>query len=248
MQRAKGTVMKIGRSVRGVGTVVALGAALALWALPTATASASTLDGTATITNPVTSAALSSGGSTTVFTVVLTPAPADCSGDTATDGYRVYSYLLPEATSITSNDFSSGSPSEGLGLVDGSGYYGPANTAPNTGQIISIPSDFEWADLLNLGETASELDGGSSAVWNAGIACANSSGAVTDYWNTQVTFTSSVSDPHGFVWSAGPGASTPEVSWAATLPIAGVVVLGGGLWFSRRRSRRKALLAHHAAG
>jgi len=227
---------------------VVLGAAIALWALPAASASASTLDGTATITNPLSNTALTSGGSTTVFTVVLTPAPPDCSGDTATNGYHVYSYLLPEATSITSNNFSSGSPSEGLGLVDGSGYYGPANTAPNTGQIISIPTDFEWADLLNLGETAPELDGGSSAVWNAGIACANSSGAVTDYWNTQVTFTASGSDTHGFVWSAGPGASTPEVTWAATLPIAGVVVLGGGLWFSRRRSRRKALLAHHAAG
>jgi hypothetical protein len=248
MHLAKGTIMKIRRSVRDVGVAVALGAAIALWALPAATASASTLDGTATITNPVTSGALSSGGSETAFTVVLTPAPADCSGDTATDGYHVYSYLLPQATAVTSDNFSSGSPSEGLGLVDSDGYFGPVNTAPNTGEIINIPADFEWADLLNLGETAADLDNGSSAVWDAGIACANSSGAVTDYWNEQVTFTASSGDPHGFVWSAGPGAETPEVPWAATLPVAGVVVLGGGLWFSRRRSRRRALLAHHAAG
>jgi hypothetical protein len=240
--------MKIRRSLRNAGTVVALGAAIALWALPVTSASASTLDATATLTNPVNSEALTSGGSTTVFTVVLTPAPADCTGDTASDGYHVYSYLLPEATSITSNNFSTGSPSEGLGLVDSDGYYGPANTAPTTGQIIDIPTSFEWADLLNLGETAAQLDNGSSAVWNAGIACANSSGAVTDYWNTQVTFTKSTSDPNGFVWSAGPGASTPEVSQAVVLPVAGGVVLGGGLWFSRRRSRRKALLAQQTAG
>jgi LPXTG-motif cell wall-anchored protein len=240
--------MKIRRSLRNAGTVVALGAAIALWALPVTSASASTLDGTATLTNPNTNTALTSGGSTTVFTVVLTPAPADCSGDTASDGYHVYSYLLPQATSITSNNFSTGSPSEGLGLVDADGYYGPANTAPTTGQIISIPTSFEWADLLSLGETAAELDNGSSAVWNAGIACANASGAVTDYWNTQVTFTKSTSDPNGFVWSAGPGSLTPEVSQAVTLPIAGAVVLGGGLWFSRRRSRRKALLAQQTAG
>jgi hypothetical protein len=240
--------MKIRRSLRNAGTVVALGASIALWAPPVTSASASTLDATATLTNPVNSQALTSGASTTVFTVVLTPAPADCSGDTATDHYEVFSYLLPEATSITGNSFAGGSPSEGFGFVDGSGYYGSATTAPNTGEIINIPSDFEWADLLSLGETAADLDNGSSAVWNAGIACANSSGALTDYWNTQVTFTKSTSDPNGFVWSAGPGASTPEVSQAVTLPIAGGVVLGGGLWFSRRRSRRKALLAQQTAG
>jgi LPXTG-motif cell wall-anchored protein len=240
--------MKIRRSLRHAGTVIALGAAIAFWALPVTTASASTLDGTATLTNPNTSATLTSGGSTTVFTVVLTPAPADCSGDTATDHYEVFSYLLPEATSITSDSFAGGSPSEGLGLVDGSGYYGSATTAPTSGQIIDIPTDFQWSYLLSLGETAAQLDGGSSAVWNAGIACANSSGALTDYWNTQVTFTKSTSDPNGFVWSAGPGAETPEVSQAVVLPIAGAVVLGGGLWFSRRRSRRKALLAQQTAG
>jgi len=183
-----------------------------------------------------------------VFTVVLTPSPADCSGDTASGGYHVYSYLLPQATAVTTDDFSTGSPSEGLGLVDSSGYYGPANTAPTTGQIINIPADFEWADLLSLGETAANLDNGSSAVWDAGIACANSSGAVTDYWNTQVTFTKSTSDPNGFVWSAGPGTQTPEVPWAATLPVAGALVLGGGLWISRRRTKGKALLAEQTAG
>ncbi len=240
--------MKIRSSIRDAALVGVLAATTALWALPAATASASTLNGTATITNPSNNVALTSGGSTTVFTVVLTPSPADCSGDTATDGYHVYSYLLPQATTVTTDDFSTGSPSEGLGLVDSSGYYGPANTAPTTGQIINIPADFEWADLLSLGETAANLDNGSSAVWDAGIACANSSGAVTDYWNTQVTFTASTSDPNGFVWSAGPGTQTPEVPWAATLPVAGALILGGGLWFSRRRTKRKTLLAQQTAG
>src|SRR5580658_3094089 len=110
--------MKIRRTLRNAGTMVALGAAIGFWALPVTSASASTLDATATLTNPVNSQALTSGGSATVFTVVLTPAPADCSGDTATDGYHVYSYLLPEATSITSNSFALGSPSEGFGFVD----------------------------------------------------------------------------------------------------------------------------------
>jgi len=190
------------------GVFILLGA-LSLYVAATASsAGASTLGGTATITDPNTNLPLSSGGSTTVFTVVLTPSPADCSGDTASGGYHVYSYLLPQATAVTTDDFSTGSPSEGLGLVDSSGYYGPANTAPTTGQVFNIPADFEWADLLNLGETAAELDGGSSAVWDAGIACANSTGTLTDYWNTVVTFTANTDDPNGFVWSATPGVGT----------------------------------------
>jgi hypothetical protein len=193
------------------------------WALYAAasapSASASGLGGTATIADPTSNQPIASGGSATVFTVLLTPAPADCSGDTATDGYHVYSYLLPEATAVTSDNFALGSPSEGLGFVDGSGYYGPVNTAPTTGQILTLPADFAWSFLLSLGETAAQLDGGSSAVWNAGILCANSAGTVTDNWNTQVTFTKSTSDSNGFTWSAvagTPGGTTTTTTTTTT--------------------------------
>jgi fibronectin type 3 domain-containing protein len=205
--------MKIRRSLRNVGKggraclaalAVAGSVSLSLAALSSSVASASTLNGVATLTSPATSEPLSSGASTTDFTVVL-PAQSDCSGDTASDGYHVYSYLLSQGTAVTTDNFSTGSPSEGLGLIDADGYYGQANTAPTSGQVIDIPTDFEWAYLENIGETAAELDGGSSAVWNAGIACANASGVVTDFWNTQVTFTASGSDPNGFTWTAVPG-------------------------------------------
>ncbi|HXQ75902.1 MAG TPA: fibronectin type III domain-containing protein [Acidimicrobiales bacterium] len=195
------------RALAAAAVLVGMGSVAASLASSTV-ASASTLNGVATLTNPATNAALSSGGSKTVFTVVL-PSQSDCSGDTASGGYHVFSYLLPQGTSVTSDSFSTGSPSEGLGLIDEDGYYGQANTAPTSGQVIDIPTDFEWADLLNIGETAPELDGGSSAVWEAGIACANSSGVVTDYWNTQVTFTANGSDPNGFVWTAVPGSVPP---------------------------------------
>jgi hypothetical protein len=217
----------------GAGGFLLLGA-LSLYVATTASsASASTLGGTATITDPISDLPVSSGGSTTVFTVVLTPSPADCSGDTATDGYHVYSYLLPQATAVTTDNFSTGSPSEGLGLVDSSGYYGPANTAPTTGEIFNIPADFEWADLLNLGETAAELDGGSSAVWDAGIACANASGTLTDYWNTVVSFTADTDDPNGFAWSATPGVgsttTTTTIGGSTTTTVGGstTTTIGG---------------------
>ena len=196
------------KGVRAGLAVLTLAGAVGLYLASSTVASASTLDGVATITNPNNGNPLSSGGSETDFTVVL-PAQSACSGDTASDGYHVYSYLLQQGTSVTSDNFSTGSPSEGLGLIDSDGYYGPANTAPTSGEVIDIPTDFEWAYLKNIGETASELGGGSGAVWEAGIACANSSGTVTDYWNTQVTFTANGGDPNGFVWTAVPGSVSP---------------------------------------
>ena len=189
----------------GAGAMIVVGSWSLYLATTTSSASASTLGGTATITDPTTNAPLPGGGSTTLFTIDL-PSQAACSGDTANDGYHVFSYLLAPGTDVTTDSFATGFPSEGLALFDVSkGYYGSASTAPTTGQIIDIPPDFDWALLLSHGQTAADLDGGGNQTWEAGIACANPSGDVTDYWNTEVTFTSSASDPNGFVWTDVPG-------------------------------------------
>jgi hypothetical protein len=231
-----------GRVAAGLALV---GVAFPLCSVP---ASASTLNGIATITD-ASLTPLTSGGSATPFSVAL-PANAACTGDTATGGYHVYSYLVPLGTTISAITFTT-HPSTGLGLVNNTGlYYGPINTAITTGQIISIPTNFEWGPLLNDGATLASLlySGGTSGAWDAGLACANSSGTLTDYWNTQVTFTASTSDSNGFVWTTGPSSSTPEVSRSLVLLGPGVIILGSGLWFSRRRSARKAALAHQTSG
>src|SRR3984957_11486805 len=138
------TTMKM-RKWGGVAASAALmGAAFSLYAAP---AYASTLNGTATITdaslNP-----LSSGGSTTQFSLPL-PANAACTGHTATGGYHVYSYLVPQGTDITTITFTT-HPSTGFGIVNNTGvYYGPVNTAINTGQIVSIPTNFEWGPWVS---------------------------------------------------------------------------------------------------
>jgi hypothetical protein len=201
--RRENQMRGLGKSILGVGLptallVVAGSVSLGLAATPAAWATS----GTATITDPNTNLPLSSGGSTTVFTVDL-PAQAACSKDTANNGYHVFSYLVTASTNISTLTFGTGAPSSGYGLADGSGYYGSANTAPTTGEVINIPNDFEWADTLNIGASAATLDGGSHATWEAGLACANPAGTLTDNWNTPVTFTKSTSDPHGFVWTAG---------------------------------------------
>jgi len=173
-------------------------------------ASASTLGGSASIASPGTTTTLPSGASTTPFTVSL-PSQAACDADTASHGYHVYSYLVPQGTSLSGVTFV-GFPSTGYGLIDNTGtYYGAVNTAIGTGQVVSIPNNFQWGPLVSAdGVTLSQLlytgsGKKASGIWEAGLACADTHGALADNWNTQVTFTASATDPNGFVWSAVPG-------------------------------------------
>ena len=201
-------------------------------------ASASTLGGSASIASPGTTTNLPGGASTTPFTVSL-PAQAACDADTATHGYHVYSYLVPQGTSLSSVTFE-GFPSTGYGLVDNTGtYYGPVNTAIGTGQIVSIPNDFEWGPLVaDDGVSLSQLlytgsGKKASGIWEAGLACANTSGALADNWNTQVTFSASATDPNGFVWTAVPGLAitttslNPGTATIGTPYSASIAVVGG---------------------
>jgi hypothetical protein len=196
---------------------VAAGAwSLYLAAEASTSASAATLGGTATITDQ-SGNTLTSGGSTTIFTVAL-PAQAACSGDTQKDGYHVFSFLVQQGTDPTSVSFSSGDPSVGYGFFSSDGtLYVAANTAPTTGQIIEIP-DFEWGPAITSDSLLSDLlyTGGTSGAWEGGIACANSSGTVTDYWSAQITFTKSSSDPDGFVWTATSGGSGTTTTTGAS--------------------------------
>jgi hypothetical protein len=222
------------------------GTALTMGVAP---AGASTLGGTATIANPSNNTALPSGGSTTTFTVNL-PAGAACDGDTATGGYHVYSFLVQAGTDITSATFNN-FPSQGYGFVDNTGtYYGPANTAINTGQIISIPTNFQWGPLVVSDGGALALSdllySGTSGDWDAGLVCANSSGHVADYWTTPVLFTASNSDPNGFTWTSGPRSSTPEAPVALMLPVIGAAAAVFVL-MRKRRQRHPEVAAVDAA-
>jgi hypothetical protein len=197
--------------------LLAVVAVIGTWeVVTTGSASASTVNAVLTITSADgTGTYVPSGASTTPFTVTLPP-NASCSGDTANDGYHVYSYLVPEGTDLSSLTFTGSSPpAQSFGFVNNAGvYYGPVNTAVTTGQIINIPNNFEWAPLATQDGLLPTLlaDGSTPGTWEAGLLCSNSTGAVTDNWNTQIKFTSSGSDPSGFVWSAVPGPSGDQVS------------------------------------
>ncbi len=213
-----------------------------LLAVATTPAGASTLNGVATIAQPGTTTPLTSGGSATKFTVSL-PAQAACTGDTASAGYHVYSYLVPQGTAVTSVTFVS-LPSTGYGLVEPTGtYYGPVNTAIGTGQIVSIPNDFEWGPLVSDDSvplsTLLYTGSGPSAtgIWETGLVCANSSGTVTDYWNTQVTFAASGADPNGFTWTAIAPPAAPS-GLAATLGVGQATLSGPPRTTTAARSPR----------
>jgi hypothetical protein len=190
-----------------VAVLTGIAATVTVAAAGVSPVSAATLNAVATIANANTDAPLASGGSKTPFTVTLPPSAA-CSGDTASDGYHVYSYLVPKGTNVSSVTFIE-TPSTGYGFVNNIGtYYGAANTAATTGQVISIPNNFQWAPLVaDDGVPLSQLlyTGGTSGIWEAGLACANSSHTLTDNWNTEITFKASSTDATGFVWSAVPG-------------------------------------------
>jgi hypothetical protein len=212
----------------GVGTA-------GLVAATSGTASASTLNGVATIES-ASGTALTSGGSTTQFTLGL-PAGAACTGDTATGGYHIYSYLVPLGTALSSVTFIQ-HPSSGFGLFDSTGsYYGPVNTAIGTGQIVGIPNDFEWGPYIAANPSALSTllySANDSGAWEGGLVCANKSGVVTDNWNTEIDFAAIPGAPSSLVWSDTPGtpslfriltkaipSATPGTAYSITLQATG---------------------------
>ena len=129
----------------------------------------------------------------------------------------MYSYLVPEGVSPTDVSFKTGIPSKWFGYIADGAYFGAINTAEGTGQIVGLPTSFTWSRL-----TPTDLfaKGAHTATWEGGIACADTHGVVTDYWNSELVFTADSSDPGGFTWKAvhqgqSPRPSTPPCGWAS---------------------------------
>lgn len=174
--------------------------------------------GTATIIEPGLQVALNSGGSRTLYGVEL-PNGASCPGDTEHQGYHVFSYLVPQGVSPTAVSFKTGVPNKWFGYIDDGSYFGAVNTAIGTGQIQPLPEEFTWSRL-----TPHDLfrHGARAATWEGGIACADTTGTVTNYWNSEIVFTASSSDPGGFTWRVIHQPPVPGDPFV----VVGVVLLG----------------------
>jgi hypothetical protein len=114
--------------------------------------------GAEVIVHPGTTKPLASGGSRTPYGVVLPPGAA-CPGDTAHDGYLVYSYLVPGTASPTDVNFKRGIPNRWYGYIAAGSYFGAVNTAESTGQVVGLPYDFVWNSRIVFTADASDPGG-----------------------------------------------------------------------------------------
>jgi hypothetical protein len=179
----------------------------------------------------------------TNFQITL-PSGAHCSHDTATGNYKLFSYVVNNATVpvsqiATSLNFSSGAASQGASLIDTGGTpYEQNATLPVSGGVPTPPA-FNWDAYAGANDfgTGADLNNGT---FNVGIACADPSGVVDgdNFWNTQVTFVGTSPNPPGtvFTWSAQSN-PTPEVPMAILVPLSGAAVVGAGVMLMRRRRR-----------
>lgn len=233
------------RPTLGLAAAILFGTATALMMVPSAGGAAATA-GTEVITQPVQTKPLGSGGSATEYGVEL-PTGASCPGDTAHKGYRVYSFLIPTGVSLAGLDVRGSLPFRGqpghpyYGFVAYGGvYYGAVNTDEDTGQIPTLPYEFTWSRLTSRDLIAA---GEKSSIWVGGIACATATGTVTNYWSSEIEFTASSSDPHGFTWRVldPPSPSLNLGLWISVLLIVLAVMFGAGAVMLSRRQRE----AHH---
>jgi hypothetical protein len=217
--------------------VVALALAAAVGTVSVAGAATA---GDEVLVTPGTTRPLSSGASTTPYGVVLPPG-ASCPGDTAHGGYHVYSYLVPKGASPTDVSFRTGDPSRWYGYIADGAYYGAVNTAETNGQIVGLPLQFSWTRL-----TPQILfkAGQQSATWSGGIACADTHGQVTDYWNSNLVFTADPADLHGFTWRVVDQGTVPSSPFPVGLVVGvGLLVVAAAAAAYALRLRRRDRLA-----
>ena len=134
---------------RGLASLVLAAVALVTVVVSTTQVAGAVTAGAEVLVTPGTTRALASGGSTTPYGVVL-PAGASCPGDTAHDGYHVFTYLVPSHASPTDVSFTTGLPSRWYGYIAEGAYVG----CPEHGGVDG--ADRRPADHLRVDEAHAE--------------------------------------------------------------------------------------------
>jgi hypothetical protein len=235
---------------RAIGAKVAAVTAIAVGSLATLGVPAASANGTsagnATIINPSTNQPLNAGGSQTLWSIKLPP-QAHCTKDTAANSYHVSGYMVPASVDPSTLSFTSSGPTDPTNnaldypLVDqfGSSYVF-ANTAPTTGQVIQIPT-FNY-NSWSIDGTVTGTAPLPAGVYNVGIGCSTSAATNNGdvFWNVQVTFTASGTDPNKETWTAAnPQPAVPETSVGILLPLSALLMLGLGSGVIVMRNRRR---------
>lgn len=163
--------------------------------------------------------ALTSGGSATAF-AMTPPSGAACSGDTATGGYRVQSFMVPSSVDVATLTFNASGP---LPAGSGSSYRQPMfsaagspfvnrTTGVSTGSLVSLPT-FSFAFVGT--DALAFLPAGN---YKIGYACTVGSAGPSQldkYWVGQITIVASGADPAGLTWTT---ATTPPVTTTTATP------------------------------
>lgn len=186
---------------------------------------------------------VSGGGPDTPFSIRL-PEGAACPGDSANEGYRVQSYMVPSSVPPAEVDY------DGLGpapnafgdratfrqpLYDtATSWFVSAMTAEadspgEPGPIVNIPS-FSF----DVYRGTHELPMGS---YNVGIACTLMNEPVR-YWNTELVFEVPDEGADRFIWRViAAERSQPSIPWQ---PAAVATVIAGAAFVGSRRIGRAA--------
>jgi len=163
---------------------------------------------------------LTSGTAATKWTLAL-PQGASCSGDTATDNYHIFTYVVPSSVDPATLHFGSSGPSnnpQAFPLVDDGGSpFIAGNTGIGTGQVLPVPfTTLQWGNPPTPFDSTLIPPG----TYNIGIACANGTGDNDKFWNAQETFTGDptvFSGTNAFAWTVV-GGSTDVTSTTSTTP------------------------------
>lgn len=168
--------------------------------------------------SPTAGQTLTSGGSATQFNL-KPPAGSTCTGDSATGGYRVQTYMVPTSVNPADLTFNALGPLFPAG-TDASLYR---SALYNTSGSLVVNLTTGIADASGGGLVTSNLPVMSwgaipgtrptppAGTYNVGIACTRSAGSVMDkYWNIELTVTADATDsPAGITWST---VTTPVVT------------------------------------
>ena len=220
-----------------------------LSAPPAAVAGPPVPGGEATLVSVSESRSIESGGSAEAFSLRL-PTGAACPGDSANDGYRVQSYMVPVAVDPSTLEYDVSGPVPNS-FGDGTSFRQPlydvstspfihaqttdAATSGAPGFIVNIPS-FSYAVYR-----PGELPPGPYAI---GIACTLANRTVR-HWGVEVEVADAPDDePAGVRWArAGGSGGAAGSGWrnrSAAVATASVAMAAGiALVTTRRRGRRQ---------
>jgi hypothetical protein len=167
-----------------------------------------------------------SGGSSTVFALTL-PNAAACSVPSNKPGGDLLDSFVVDNAKVSASEVGNltfGGASlpaangyTGANLTESGGtHYVNVLTEPVTGQVPSV-GNLSWQFYVNLQDFGQNAASGADlypGTFNIGVACVTPAGKIdgSEFWNVQITFAASNTDPGGFTWALAPFATSVKLS------------------------------------